>query len=63
MHGLSMKDILPASADRTPGKHVSDSNRFPGHEARMAAHIHRIRNHPCERIDGKKCPDCTRGRL
>jgi hypothetical protein len=63
MHGSSMKDVLHASADRTPGKHARESNRFLGHEARLAAHIHRIRNHPCERIDGKKCPDCTRGRL
>jgi len=63
MAGLSMKDILHSSTDATPGKHVRESSRFPGHEARMAAHIHRIRNHPCERTDGRKCADCIKGRL
>ena len=63
MQDSSTKDILAASADRTPGRHVSDSNHFPGHEARMQAHIHRIRFHTCERTDGKKCPDCIKGKL
>ena len=63
MHGSSMKDILRAGLDPTPGKHVTDSNRFPGHEARMAAHIHRARTHECERTDGRKCNDCIKGKL
>jgi hypothetical protein len=63
MHGSALKDILPAAADPTPGRHVKDSNRFPGHEARMQAHIHRIRFHTCERIDGRKCADCIKGKL
>ncbi len=63
MHGLSMRDILPASTDPTPGAYATDSNRFPGHEARMEGHIHRARTHPCERTDGRRCRDCTRGKL
>ena len=63
MSRLLSKDILPESIEATPGNHVRESSRFPGHEARLAAHTHRIRNHPCERTDGRKCRDCIKGRL
>lgn len=63
MQGFSMKDVLHANADSTPGRHVRESSRFPGHEARMQAHIHRVRTHACERTDGRKCRDCIKGRL
>lgn len=62
MPNLSMKNILHANIDPRPGRQVTDSNRFPSHEGRMKAHINRIRNHRCERTDGKKCPDCMRGK-
>jgi len=42
----------------TPGKVVTESRRFPGHDNRMASHIHRVWNHPCERTDGDRCDDC-----
>jgi hypothetical protein len=42
----------------TPGKVVTDSHRFEGHDTRMASHIHRVWNHRCERADGKRCEDC-----
>jgi len=58
MQQLVIKDIRRSSQEPTPGKVVTDSNRFGGHEARMASHTHRIWNHPCEREDGSKCPDC-----
>lgn len=57
----SLKDILLANTDATPGKLAKESHNFPGHEMRMAAHIQRVRNHPCERTDGRKCPDCVKG--
>ena len=63
MHDLSIRNVLRINQRPTPGKFETDSNRFPGHENRMAAHIHRIRNHACERTDGKKCRDCVRGKL
>ena len=55
---FSIKDRLRQHQAPTPGKVVTDSNRFPGHANRMASHIHRIRTHACERTDGKRCPDC-----
>jgi hypothetical protein len=58
-----MRDILPASAATTPGAYATDSDRFPGHEARMQGHIHRVRVHACERTDGGKCRDCIKGKL
>jgi len=44
----------------TPGKVITESNRFDGHENRVAAHAHRVWNHTCERSDGKRCGDCLR---
>lgn len=60
MQGFLVRDILPASASPTPGKHASDSNRFPGHEARMQSHIHRIETHQCEQPEGHKCLGCIK---
>ena len=57
MH-TSDKDILRSQQDPSPGKATSDSSNFPGHENRMADHIHRVWNHACERTDGKRCRDC-----
>ena len=42
----------------TPGKVVTESHRFPGHDNRMASHTHRVWNHACERTDGDRCGDC-----
>ena len=55
---FSIKDRLKQHQAPTPGKVVTDSNNFAGHENRMADHIHRVWNHACERTDGKRCPDC-----
>ena len=59
----SIKDVLQMHAEPKSGRYATESNRFPGHEARMAAHIHRIRNHACERLGQKKCSDCIRRRM
>ncbi len=61
MHPLN-KDILHSQRDTSPGKVTTDSHDFPGHENRMADHIHRIWNHVCERTDGKRCADCLHRR-
>jgi len=63
MGKLIVIDTLRRQQDATPGKHATDSNRFPGHEARLAGHIHRARTHECERTDGRKCNDCIKGKL
>lgn len=55
---FSIKDTLRQHQAITSGKVVTDSHRFDGHDNRMASHIHRVRNHTCERTDGKRCPDC-----
>ena len=60
MRGFSLKNVLKSHQYQTPGRASSDSNRHPGHANRMASHIHRIWNHPCERPDGPKCPDCIK---
>lgn len=60
---FSVRDILGRSADPTPGKYTTDSNRFPGHAARMESHIHRIRTHQCERVGMKRCSDCIRRQM
>ena len=58
MTDLSVRNILPRERKPSTGKVVTDSNRFDGHENRMASHSHRIWNHACERADGKRCRDC-----
>jgi hypothetical protein len=58
----SNKDTLHSQRDPSSGKTTTDSNRFPGHENRMADHIHRVWNHTCERTDGKRCGDCLQWR-
>ena len=63
MSEFAFKNVLHRHQAPTPGKAVTDSRRFPGHEERMAAHINRIRNHPCERTDGRKCKDCIKGKV
>jgi len=55
---FSIRDSLRQHQKPTPGKFVTDSNRFDGHDNRMASHIHRIWNHACERSDGSRCSDC-----
>ncbi len=60
MEQTAVRDIRRRNIKPTPGKADTDSNRFPGHSERMAAHIHRIRNHKCERTDGTWCKDCIR---
>jgi hypothetical protein len=57
---LSLKDVLSSHQYHTPGRAVSDSNRYPGHENRMAGHIHRVRTHACEQPAGRECRDCIR---
>lgn len=52
------RDNLHEQQDSSPGTSQTDSHDFPGHDNRMAAHIHRIWNHTCERADGKRCKDC-----
>ena len=52
------RNILRIFQPPSAGKAETDSNRFPGHENRMASHIHRIWNHRCERSDGGRCKDC-----
>ena len=60
MASFSIRDILHKERKATPGKVVTDSNRFNGHDNRMAAHIQRVWNHACERRDGRRCKDCLR---
>jgi len=60
MANLSVRNILPRERRPSAGKAITDSNRFEGHENRMASHIHRIWNHECERTDGELCKDCIR---
>lgn len=57
---FSIKTNLRSQQDRARTKAVTDSNQFPGHDNRMRAHIHRIRNHECERTNGERCADCIR---
>jgi hypothetical protein len=54
----SNKDTLHSQRDPSSGKSTRDSSHFPGHENRMADHIHRVWHHTCERTDGKRCGDC-----
>ncbi len=63
MPGFPVKNILKLSQCRTSGKADTDSNRFPCHDGRMAAHVIRIRDHVCERPRGAKCEDCIRGQI
>lgn len=58
MLNSSVRNILRRERMPSRGKVVTDSNRFDGHDNRMASHIHRIWNHACERTDGKRCGDC-----
>jgi len=58
-----IRNILRKERKPAPGKAVTDSNRFPGHENRMAWHIHRVWNHACERTDGRRCRDCIRRKV
>ena len=60
MQHVAIKNDLRRYQTPTPGKVVTASNGFEGHENRMAAHIHRVWNHPCERTDGTRCSDCIR---
>ena len=53
-----IRDILKQDRIPTPGKVQTDSRDYPGHDNRMASHIHRIWNHRCERVDGGRCDDC-----
>ena len=59
----TIKNILPLCIEPGPAKTAKDSNRFPGHQARMAAHIRRIHEHRCDRTDGRRCSDCIKGKL
>lgn len=54
----SVRNILRRERMLSPGKVVTASSHFDGHANRMASHIHRVWNHTCERIDGKRCGDC-----
>ena len=63
MAGFAVKNILKSNQSRAPGKAETDSNRHPGHENRMAGHIHRIRTHVCEHPNGPKCADCIKGKV
>ena len=60
MQHEAIKNDLRRHQAPTPGKVVTDSNRFDGHDNRMAAHSHRVWNHACERTDSTKCTDCLR---
>ena len=62
MQQLVIKDIRRSNQVPTPGKVVTDSNRFAGHDNRIASHIHRVWKHTCERTDGERCGDCIRRR-
>lgn len=53
-----MRNVLRREQRRPRSKEATDSNRFPGHEGRMAAHMMRIRNHPCQCGSGKRYADC-----
>ena len=53
-----MRNVLKREQRRARSKEVRDSNRFAGHEGRMAWHTMRIHNHPCECGSGKKYADC-----
>ena len=63
MDQFSLKNVLQDNAAPKPFRCATESNRWPGHEARMAAHIHHIRNHACERVGKKKCPNCIRRQM
>jgi len=58
----SIRNILRRERMPSRGKVVTDSNRFDGHDNRMASHVRRVRNHACERADGKCCGDCIHRR-
>ena len=60
MQHEAIKNDLRRYQTPTPGKVVTASNCFEGHENRMAAHIRRVWNHPCERTDDTRCRDCIR---
>ena len=60
MHAV--RNTLRQHQQPTPGKVVTDSNRFDGHDNRMASHSHRIWNHKCEQTGGKRCKDCIYAR-
>ena len=58
MSQITLKDRLRHHQGPTPGKAVTASNRFDGHDYRMASHASRVWNHACERTDGARCTDC-----
>ena len=45
----SLRNVLLAEQEPKTGAYLfcSDSNLFPGHEKRMAAHMARVRAYPC----------------
>ena len=59
---LSLRNILPGQQDRDRILPPTDSNRFAGHEQRMAWHMMRIRSHPCPCGSGKRFVDCCLGK-
>jgi hypothetical protein len=47
----------------TPGRHCDWSHQSVGHQERMAAHIERIHNHPCQCGSGLVYGRCCIGRM
>lgn len=60
MQQEAIKNNLRRHQTPTPGRVITASNCFEGHENRMAAHRHRVLNHACEQADGARCKDCIR---
>ena len=60
MPQITLKNRLRQHQGPTPGKAVTASNRFDGHDIRMASHVRRVWRHACERTDGAACTDCFR---
>jgi hypothetical protein len=61
MHEFPVRNLLGSHQAPSPGTFALDSRRFPGHEARLSAHVRRVWSHVCQAGDGQRCRDCLYG--
>jgi hypothetical protein len=57
-----LRNVLSSHQERDRTRPPTDSNRFPGHEQRMAWHMMQVRNHPCPCGSGVRFVDCCLGK-
>jgi len=59
---LCLRNTLHSHQECDRRRPSADSNRYPGHEQRMAWHMMQVRNHPCPCGSGKRFGACCLGK-